>query len=257
MRASSGQQDSPFGWLTFGPAVLTGAGVLIYGVLNISYSLFYDRLGVSPEDVGLTYVTTLSRSTGFVALIAGVLAFGVLPLVVRNRALRRYKGLIEAESKEHEAYLRRHQVDAPKTLREEDIRAEVEQFRQRQYSELLPMLRRRSSLAANVVGGIAVALILLLTLSIPLFAIPRASQARSGREVSPIQVLGLTVLSVAANKATIQATGKPGETTAIDALRSRTLLYLGQAGGTLVFFDGVSKEAVLVPSSTAVVTVKS
>jgi hypothetical protein len=179
------------------------------------------------------------------------LAFGILPLVVRNRILRRYRRAFERDAERFEALMRERGVP------QEEIKAEVLKVRQDFGADTESKFRRRTSLPAAIIGGIAVGLILLLTLSIPWFAVPKASQARSGREVSPIRILELTVLAVGANKATIQATGKPGETTTIDALRTRSLLYLGQAGGTLVFFDGVSKEAVLVPSSSAVVTVKS
>ena len=252
MGASSRQQDSSFGWLTYGPAVLTGVGVLIYGILNISYSLFYDRLGVRPEDVGLTYVTTLSRSTGFIALAAGVLAFGVFPLLIRRRLIRGYDRWAEQDIRHLESSMRDKGMD------ELEIRDRLAVRREFMDSERQDVLKQgKIGLATTISVAVVAVLVLFLTLSIPWFALPRASEARSGNEVSPIRILGLNILAVSAHKATIQATGKPGETDTIDALRLRPLLYLGQAGGTLVFFDGESKEAVFVPASSAVVRVES
>jgi hypothetical protein len=50
--SSSAQQDkSPRQWLSDIPALLTAAGVVLYGMLNTAYSLFYGRIGVNPEDV--------------------------------------------------------------------------------------------------------------------------------------------------------------------------------------------------------------
>jgi len=49
-------QTSPFGgsWLSVLPAALTVVGIVLFGVLNLGYSLFYDRLGVTPDAVALS-----------------------------------------------------------------------------------------------------------------------------------------------------------------------------------------------------------
>jgi hypothetical protein len=91
----------------------------------------------------------------------------------------------------------------------------------------------------------------------PLLAFPRANEVQRGREVSPVRVLGITVLAIRASYAAVKATGKPGETIAIDTLRSRKLLYLGRTDGSVVLYDGQSDEAIYVPASMIVLRVDS
>jgi hypothetical protein len=50
------------------PAVLAVGAVLVYGYLSIGYELFYSRLGVDANDVGLSYAGVLARSAGFVVV---------------------------------------------------------------------------------------------------------------------------------------------------------------------------------------------
>jgi hypothetical protein len=82
------------------PAVLTAAGVVIFGLLNVAYSVFYDRLGVSPEAVGLGYVNTLTRSTSVLAVLA-VAAVLAARVYVRRRFARQAQQ-IESEERTDE-----------------------------------------------------------------------------------------------------------------------------------------------------------
>ena len=73
MASTDPDQTTPFyraSWLPVLPAALTVAGIILFGVLNLGYSLFYERLGVSPDAVGLNYANVLARSTILVALVA-------------------------------------------------------------------------------------------------------------------------------------------------------------------------------------------
>jgi hypothetical protein len=47
-------------WLPVVPAMLTAAGVAVFGILNLGYSLFYGRLGIRPDAVGLGYTNVLA-----------------------------------------------------------------------------------------------------------------------------------------------------------------------------------------------------
>lgn len=49
--------------------ILAVTGVVLYGVLAFSSSLFYNKLGVSLSDVGLGYSTILSTSVGVIVLV--------------------------------------------------------------------------------------------------------------------------------------------------------------------------------------------
>jgi hypothetical protein len=65
------------------PAFVIAGGLVLYGYLSISYYSFYSRLGVDPNDLGLSYTGTLARSSGFVvAYLLG--AFLLLPLPSRR-----------------------------------------------------------------------------------------------------------------------------------------------------------------------------
>jgi hypothetical protein len=66
------------------PTVLIAGGLLLYGYLSVCYYSFYNRLGIDPNDVGLSYTGTLARSSGFVwAYLLAV--FFLLPLPSTRR----------------------------------------------------------------------------------------------------------------------------------------------------------------------------
>jgi hypothetical protein len=48
------------------PAVLLVGGLLMYAFLSFCYARFYGSLGIDPNDVGLSYSGTLTRSSGLV-----------------------------------------------------------------------------------------------------------------------------------------------------------------------------------------------
>ena len=47
-------------------------GLLVYGIVRVSYDAYYSRLGVFPEAVGLTETTILGRAVLYLALTASV-----------------------------------------------------------------------------------------------------------------------------------------------------------------------------------------
>jgi hypothetical protein len=49
-------------------------GVVIYGVLFIGYRTYFNKLGITPEDVGVGSTFVLVRSIGFIALAIGAVA---------------------------------------------------------------------------------------------------------------------------------------------------------------------------------------
>jgi Pentapeptide repeats (8 copies) len=60
----------------------TSVAVLIYAVVYIIYWSFYTRLGVSPEEVGASYASTLLHSIGYFA--AFLLIFGLPYVLLRH-----------------------------------------------------------------------------------------------------------------------------------------------------------------------------
>jgi hypothetical protein len=65
--------------------MLTIAGILLYAALRSVYVLFYGRLGVQPEEVGLGYTEVLAQSVVGIMLVAAIqaAAFGGLYLAGR------------------------------------------------------------------------------------------------------------------------------------------------------------------------------
>jgi hypothetical protein len=77
-------------WLGHVGALLTAAGIVVYGLVSQAYGVFYGALGVDAQDVGLSYAATLIRSIKFIVMLAaalylcipllplGLLAFGLI-----------------------------------------------------------------------------------------------------------------------------------------------------------------------------------
>lgn len=63
---------------------LTLAGLVLYGLLRLSAALFYGRLGFQPEDVGLTYASTIGRALYGVLFLA--LAYSAMYFLVPSIA---------------------------------------------------------------------------------------------------------------------------------------------------------------------------
>lgn len=66
--------DQPTGWGTWvlghSIALVTILGVVLYGAIRLSYAIYYGKLGLTPEEVGLGYAEILARSAmGIVVLI--------------------------------------------------------------------------------------------------------------------------------------------------------------------------------------------
>ena len=71
-------------------ALLSLAGLLIYGLVRVAYDAFYTRLGVFPEAVGLSETTILGRAALYLAMTASVGAvFGGLWLLAVSSQLER------------------------------------------------------------------------------------------------------------------------------------------------------------------------
>jgi hypothetical protein len=70
-------------WLKSGGLLmLTVTGVILYIVFSVPATIFYDRLGTTPQEVGITYTSILSGSTLGAFAIIGVLAFTLLYLAL-------------------------------------------------------------------------------------------------------------------------------------------------------------------------------
>jgi hypothetical protein len=188
------------------PAIVVVGGLLLYGFLSLTYQQFYGSLGVDPNDVGLTYVGTLARSSGFV-IFCLIFAFAGFTGV---GAILSSSGLLQRETDWWWIRL-------------------------------------------FIYIAIAVALVL-LAWAISYRAQEAAKAVKAGKAVQPL-VWGSfpsPVLAIHADPAIVEPTGKPGESPAIDRLQSAKLLYLGQAGGTVVFYSPADKGPLYAPASSII-----
>lgn len=64
----------------------TAVGVLIYAILRFAYWSFYNRFGVTPEEVGLGYVEILTRSAP--ALVLGMMGAALINAALARRLFR-------------------------------------------------------------------------------------------------------------------------------------------------------------------------
>jgi hypothetical protein len=82
--AMSAEEKPPAGiarLVTANPVfVVTALGLILYGLLRLANSLFYDPLAVKPEEVGLGYAETLSQSAVgvFIVLLTSLFVLGIL-----------------------------------------------------------------------------------------------------------------------------------------------------------------------------------
>jgi hypothetical protein len=215
-RAAEGLRSKDI--LAYLSGIFLAAGVLMYAYLSICYGQFYGSLGINPSDVGLSYAGTLARSSGF------ALTAGVIPLALLTGAYLGERG-------------------APPYL--------------------LPGHRRPSFI--SVLGRyILLGLILYVPLTIPLIrAGEAATEVKAGKAVGPIQtptpkfppLWQLPILAIHADPTTVEPAGKPEDSPAAERLRGRRLLFLGQADGTVVFYDATEHRAVYVPASAVILHV--
>jgi hypothetical protein len=198
------------------PAALLLGGLFMYAYLSICYDRFYGRLGVDPNDVGLSYAGTLARSSGFVIVyfLVGVSVLQyVFPFALRARPRR--------------LRLSTHRMRA----------ALVGSTAVMVLVLVWPFLAAGDA-AEHVQAGNPVA----------------PAQLPSIPEL-PFPVPPLPVLAIHADPATVEPAGKPSDSPSVARLRNRRLLYLGQSGGTVVLYDAAVDRAVYVPGSSIILHV--
>lgn len=201
--------------LSHTPALLLVGGLLMYAYLSLCYDLFYGRLGIDPNDVGLSYTGTLARSSGFVVVYLAVVFFVWLyfvqfALVPRHRELE---------------------------LSPVRVRIAVALTGITTAVLLWWPMHASENAAKYVQAGNPVTPIRLTT----------------PPELVPLPPF--PVLAIHADPAIVEPAGKPRDSPAADQLRGKKLLYLGQSGGTVVLYDADLQGAIYVSASSIVLYV--
>jgi hypothetical protein len=213
-----GEEDVALPWgnaLKHAPAVLALSALAIYGYLSICYEGFYRALGIDPGDVGLSYAAILAHSSGFVIAGSIVLLWAITVLFLGPDM--------------HHRAARRN-----------------------------PRMARRVLAVERLVGF---ALVATLFNQVFVLAEEAARDVKAGHAVHPLRPpvpdmsVPLTILAIHADPATVEPAVKPGDSPAVERLRGRRLLYLGQAGGTIVLYDAAAQRAVYVPASAVILQV--
>jgi hypothetical protein len=60
---------------------------------------------------------------------------------------------------------------------------------------------------------------------------------------------------IRADPVTVESVGKRGDSPAVERLRDKKLLYLGQSNGTVLLYDATAQRAVYVPADSIVLHV--
>jgi hypothetical protein len=84
-------------------AILAVFGVILYAVLRVAYSIFYNGFGLYPDDLGLGYLDLLVQSAVGIFLLLLAMCFVTLLLVTLSLGLGLLRAQIRAEAAKAEA----------------------------------------------------------------------------------------------------------------------------------------------------------
>jgi hypothetical protein len=217
-----GRQRALVAWVGANPLpAVTLLGVVLYGVLRLSYLFFYLRLRTNPEEVGYGYTQILAQSaTGGLLLVALVffallLSAGCLwgvKLVVRK--LRR---------------------------------------RDRRPNAALPV--NRHAIQASLLRALAASLAIVIV-GLPMIAWWQGGLAQRGQVVRNLYFVGVPYLPVLAVQAVPAQVSwiDPASNQQLDLGSRNCLMYLGEADGIAVFYDVSSHESLRLPASDLVIS---
>ncbi|MGZ4179092.1 MAG: hypothetical protein ACXVUL_00165 [Solirubrobacteraceae bacterium] len=262
--------------------LLAVLGLLFYAVLRTAYSVFYNKFGLSPDDLGLGYVELLVQSavgTSVLLLVGLVTAFFVLA---------EYVGLGE--------YLR----ELPKTFK-----GRAEEAPATAATTLFVSLVAVASAAAGAIGlhdlssalltvtvwvlvawmmirgvvtikggvsgkgvrdharvrrwRLVLAVALFATVGLAIAALIARAQSDAKRvfagHPASLTVLGVRVTSWGAEEATVSWTSTQVAAD-LRPLAGRCLLYFGQSGGTNFLYDAATHELVRIPTAVSAVRIR-
>jgi hypothetical protein len=207
----------------FDPSKLALIGLVWYGFLWLTYNEFYEPLGITPTAVGLNYATILANSVGaavafLIPLLVLILGLLFLAIIVR---------WVEYEF-----------VDG--------------EYRRSEYTTI-------ARIAFTAVGIIFIFFLFYL---LPVSAGNEAQRVTRGEAVHPLHAFPspAPVLTIQAHPViAIKSVGatRAGEVVAVESLAATGLLYMGQANSVIVLYDSSRRQAIYLPASSVVLTVKS
>jgi hypothetical protein len=253
------KQRSPFPFDVLKISALGGA--LLYGVLFLGYYNYYEKLGLHPEDLGVSYTYILVRSIGFVVLIG--MMFGLMSMIY----LSTFKNVAVPPSKSH-------------TLRAGLLFALLVFYlailTPRNWPGFIGDLISVAIVTILIIGGVFASedrikglvvfsvLALLVTIIFPTAVIVNrandlAKQALAGHPVAPYELFGVPILDVSARTVTVTWIGSTDQRPAILGMQSpepaRGLL-LGVEAGTVVLLISNPPKTKIVKFPSALVIIE-
>lgn len=211
-------------------ALVLLSGLLIYGLLFFAYDSFYSVVGLTPQDVGLSYLDILSHSTGTV-LILGYLIVNVLVNITPTG------GEIAAQQASPDDY---------KTKR------------------AYPRMKVSVAIVSivSIIVMYAGSYLAIRYFLVSVFA-ERRDELLRGEQIEPVRVFGLTLLDLRATPALLSREDKQEPITLpANALWStltdpRCVLYLGRSNDILVVYNPFRHETIRVPAQGVQITTGS
>jgi hypothetical protein len=194
--------------------VLTISGLIIFMILSVLYEKFYSEFGVAPSDVGIGYVETLSRSYGFVVL----LALFTLTLAVLLRTVLRIERRFGGRDRR----------------RDSRLRVQLHGSRVRKFFLGHRGFIRRYFGVLFVIYLSLYGVLIVNTLFTWYLQEDVYDLNLSGEPVSPYRWCSLTILDIKAQKADLGAGTAPD---IAKELKGRELFYLGMANRVYILYD--------------------
>jgi hypothetical protein len=208
-------------------------GAALYGVLRLAYLFFYLRLRASPDEVGYGYSQVLADELiGAIELVLLVALFLMVPVSVIILSLR---------------LLRNTKVMLQFKLRKGNLQ------RVHEFDKAYWIAKARKLVLWCLV--IAIPLVLI---GLPILGWLEGEEAHKGytvRNVYLTNFIALPVLAVEAVPAKVAWIAADGSDKVGIAAR-QCLLYLGQNGGTAVFYDVHSEESIRLPDASIIITLQ-
>jgi hypothetical protein len=236
-------------------SLLALAGAFFYTALRVAYGVFYSRLDVKPEDVGLGYQQILAQSVGALALLV-LAAFVAAGVAAGFAALLRAQGKDLASIRVRDLFRPQPGASAGQragglvvlvvvvggalainwkvflTMVVVSVGALVSLTLYTNYRDLKDPRRARWVRIAFVSGFIMVGFLIVLVI-LCARAADDADAVRAG-QTGTFEVLGIPITSWGAETGTLAAASTSASS---PALPTGCVLYLGQADGIALAYD--------------------
>lgn len=240
---------------------LTIIGLLLYSLVRVDYVLFYGRLGVTPDDVGLAYSEILAQSSVvalllavvalFLAALAAILGIWLAIVLITSRFAASVVLFVLGTLGELASAIRRWDFSRLGSSASWELgyqRGKVKEFVDRVAGWIFGLISTWKKARVTLSITLSVFLVFMLLL-LPAVAVNRAGRAKGGKEVRPVNVFGFQILAIRASPERLFWVngGRPVD---LPVQNGGCLLSLGSANGTAVFYDWKADQPIKLPKDS-------